>query len=828
MSIIYSYPTVQPTVDDLLIGTDVGEDNATKSFTVQSLVSLINAATGSGTVTSVQIATDSFLSATGGPIIDAGVITMGLAATGTPSANTFLRGDNQWVAPIVSAGITVSNQSIPLTTDVGSFNFIGQGVTVTNVGNDITVNVPLPTSDVTSILAGTGINVSSGTGNVTVSNTGVVSLISGGGLTIVEGAGGVNTLTVTGQSQGTVTSVNAGPGLKLVDGTTSTVAPQLEIQYDGSDNYINRPLTEQAPDAEDIINFQDVSSDKVRKVALSDIPITALTQVNTAISNLNNNAVEHNTDTYTSVPTATKVITLTDTEYNALTTKDASTLYLTTSTAPTTGTVQFNIDDAGITTSGTCNFTVSTTCSPAFTDGNNLTNVAIGTNYTLTSTITPTGSGCVFTGTNPQVITGTVAAGTAAVTQSLTGSIAVPPPNLATRSLNNPTNINTNNLISSGASLGNDIIVTPSGITTFSGTPGATFPSTNFGVTATIPTSPASAREKYYFGTPGTFTYTLASADYSPNPNSTYDNTSTTATFPSASTPSINTYPLNFTLDIGGIQGENVLGQDYRILITGATNQTISSPPGTNPIAAGNHPYGEQVTIQAQVQLIDTSLSSNVAQASGTITMGASGNNIALTLTGTISSTTGTVSLDPVTQNITGPAAGYNTYYYSQLLNPNGAVTAYYPGVTPPISGTSTQSVKFTATIIKTSTDYTVTSQSFTPTTATAIVAGQNTPVAGTLTGTVILSRTAFPIGPTKGSVPQACASSTNNTYYLEKGSGNTLTYAQQGDTVYTSVSGTGHPNSGIYKATIENGTTNGYISIGYNGVVNLADPCDP
>ena len=67
MSIIYSYPTSQPTVDDLLIGTDVNDENATKSFTVQSLVSLINAANGSGTVTSVQIATDAFLSATGGP-----------------------------------------------------------------------------------------------------------------------------------------------------------------------------------------------------------------------------------------------------------------------------------------------------------------------------------------------------------------------------------------------------------------------------------------------------------------------------------------------------------------------------------------------------------------------------------------------------------------------------------------------------------------------------------------------------------------------------------------------------------------------------------------
>ena len=65
MSIIYSYPTIQPTVDDLLIGTDVGDDNATKSFTVQSLVSLINAESGSGTLTCVTISTDAFLTATG-------------------------------------------------------------------------------------------------------------------------------------------------------------------------------------------------------------------------------------------------------------------------------------------------------------------------------------------------------------------------------------------------------------------------------------------------------------------------------------------------------------------------------------------------------------------------------------------------------------------------------------------------------------------------------------------------------------------------------------------------------------------------------------------
>ena len=76
MSIIYSYPTSQPTVDDLLIGTDVNDDNATKSFTVQSLVSLINAAQGTGIITDVTIATDAFLTAVGNPTVRSQLISV--------------------------------------------------------------------------------------------------------------------------------------------------------------------------------------------------------------------------------------------------------------------------------------------------------------------------------------------------------------------------------------------------------------------------------------------------------------------------------------------------------------------------------------------------------------------------------------------------------------------------------------------------------------------------------------------------------------------------------------------------------------------------------
>ena len=42
MAIIYSYPTVIPTVDDLLLGTDVtATGNPTKNFTIESLITLI-------------------------------------------------------------------------------------------------------------------------------------------------------------------------------------------------------------------------------------------------------------------------------------------------------------------------------------------------------------------------------------------------------------------------------------------------------------------------------------------------------------------------------------------------------------------------------------------------------------------------------------------------------------------------------------------------------------------------------------------------------------------------------------------------------------------
>ena len=298
MSIIYSYPTSQPTVDDLLIGTDVNDENATKSFTVQSLVSLINAAAGSGTVTSVQIATDAFLSATGGPITDAGVITMGLTATGTPSTATFLRGDNQWVTPTVSAGISVFNEGISITNDMSSVNFVGNGVSSSSdsFGN-VTVSIVGATSTVDTVSAGTGIGVNQTTGDIIVSNTGVTSIIAGTNVTLAGTGTGQVTINASGGTNG-VTIVQPGNGLVLESGTT-TSNPTIGIDYTGADTYITVPSSATITST-DSINFQDGTTG-VSKTTLADIPVTALTLVNTAITDSVADVVKNNTDTYTSL-----------------------------------------------------------------------------------------------------------------------------------------------------------------------------------------------------------------------------------------------------------------------------------------------------------------------------------------------------------------------------------------------------------------------------------------------------------------------------------------------------------------------------------------------
>ena len=421
MSIIYSYPTIQPTVDDLLIGTDVGDDNATKSFTVQSLVSLINAAAGSGTVTSVQIATDAFLSATGGPITDAGTITMGLTATGTPSATTFLRGDNQWVVPTVSSGIGVYSSNVLLTNNLSSANFTGDGVsTSSDQDGNVTITIAGATNAVESLIQGTGIGLSSSTGNIIVSNTGITGLIQGSNISISTTTTGQATISATGLTSGTVTSVGAGAG--LVETGTTSIDPILSLEYNTATSYITQPETLVPVDA-DFVPFHSVSGTKVGKVTFGDIQASTLASVESAITDSNVDTIKNDTDLLPSVNKVLNVITLTDAEYTAIGAGNyaAGTLYLTTATGQPQNTVNFTIDTSAITFTGSCNYTQSTTVNGSVVNPIAITG-SVGSTYTVSTTITPTGSGCVVSGGSAtQTITGTIPATPtpAAVTQTL-------------------------------------------------------------------------------------------------------------------------------------------------------------------------------------------------------------------------------------------------------------------------------------------------------------------------------------------------------------------------------------------------------------------------
>ena len=368
MSIIYSYPTTSPTLDDLLIGTDVGEDNATKSFTVQSLVSLINAAQGTGIITDVTISTiDVFLTATKTSQPGAAAITYTVGLTSLPSvdpaiaATQFLRGDNIWSIPTASAGISVfGNGAQLITNDVSQFSFIGGGVSTTAGANGaVTVEVLEQTSDVNSVVGIDGVSVTplTGQGNLTITNTGVTQITTGTGLTATRGGTAVTTgnillsLDSNAVGAGSVTSVFAGPGLRIQSGL-ATVSPTLAVQYTGAQNVIAQGLNAAVVTQSDQILFNQVSSTpaNVKSTTLGTIPMDSLPLVKEYIDSSERGFVSNLTDTFDTA-VAKNIITLEQSQYNGLATKDPNTLYFTTSVVvvPTETRLAIDVSDTYIT-----------------------------------------------------------------------------------------------------------------------------------------------------------------------------------------------------------------------------------------------------------------------------------------------------------------------------------------------------------------------------------------------------------------------------------------------------------------------------------------------
>lgn len=479
MPVIYSYPTVNPTLQDVLLGTDRENDNQTVGFTIQSLVALVDASSGTGTVTSVNGAGSQFVNVTGGPITTAGTLSVSLSADGTPSSTTFLRGDNTWAAieSIVPSGVAFYDNGSLLSENITSINVTGDGVTVTNQGSGITLDITgggggTPVAGITAITPGTGISAITTSGVTNISNTGVTRIIAGTNISISPSSGTGNvtiTSTASGGGADGDTQYAAGSGIRLIppfNSSTNSPLPEFAVESDGSNNYISVLSSFDTPDGSDYIPFNQNSTDSVKTVAFEDITIDTLTSVRNYLTQTyitgtdSDGFVKNTTDTFSSIDKVINVVTLTDTEYTALATKDPNTLYLTVTTAPTQYTVtmtplQNNIIDAsGVGYSLTGDLQGATSIGSEGAAYAFQTNVVLAAGYQFT---TP------FAATNPS---GTIPNGGTTVLQTLTGTVE-PIPNVVTATLNVVDSVN------GGEGVGNTFVITgdDTGATDFGNAP---------------------------------------------------------------------------------------------------------------------------------------------------------------------------------------------------------------------------------------------------------------------------------------------------------------------------------------------------------------------
>ena len=431
MAIIYSYPIeATPTTSDLLLGTSVADDNKpTKSFTIASLAALVSANAGTGTVTNVATANSTFINMTGGPISTSGVLQASLSASGTPSSSTFLRGDNTW-SPATSTGspnISVLEEGTEITSAVEGLNFTGAGVTATASGNDVTIDIPSPTGAVTSIIASTGISVDQATGNVAVSNTGVTSLIAGTNITLSPATGLGNVTINATNNPGTVQSVIPGLGLKKYSGGLTT-DPAIGIEYDGSNNYIlvgktsgSTPATVATSD--DYIPFNQLSSGDIKTTTFATLPTAALPLVQQYINDGDADTIKNTSDSYASTAKVNKIVTLTDSDYTTLVSKDPNTLYITIPAADECTPQQMTLTTTNNITGGTAGveYTLSGDTNGATFDG------CEGVPYSFTTIATPAAGYWFSTPVTGLNVTGTVTAASGPANQTLAGVIAANP-----------------------------------------------------------------------------------------------------------------------------------------------------------------------------------------------------------------------------------------------------------------------------------------------------------------------------------------------------------------------------------------------------------------
>lgn len=828
MSIIYSYPTTQPTLDDLLIGTDVGEDNATKSFSVQSLVSLINAESGSGTVTGITISTDSFVAAieTSQPGAPAITYTIGLAATGTPSATTFLRGDNQWVVPTVSAGISVLQDNIPVTNDVQGFNFTGI-VSVSDGGDGlINVNVDPSVGLVTSVSPGLGIEILSTTGDVTVTNTGILSIAQGNGI-LATTANGITTISTTGQSSGTVISVQPGLGLQLEGTGTVSVNPTIGLNYSGTGNFINSIPAGSVATAlpADTILFEQETSGDIKSTTWGELQATTLSLVNTEITTADERNVKNSTDNGATVARVNNIVTLLQSEYDAVGfVKVANTLYLTKAGAASTTFTKQHIITDGVTNPLSATYTITSTVP----NGTSVTRAENTQESWTTSLVLSDTSSYRFSSSaplsitpNPNVVNFT---NNNSVTTSITGTIEAVPVGQCTTELSILSGVTGN-----GATEGVDYNITYTGAlsrTSTSGCSQALNPDATWGVVLTMVAGTGTGANAI-----GTDKYVLNSVSYAYNPaNPTTYGAAATVTCLVTAEIVLKSFNIDYTVT------DSITPTGNHTLLTTSTITAWDQLTSAGAYPQASLPWGSlgfQVATTAS-PLTNYQFTSGPSYAYTGTSQGPpiyDNRVITLDITGNTAVATGYVQRGTQdTSGLTlngGSYSGINIGNEYRILDTNGTVVVdwvYYTGTNVTINQPVGYTVETSAicypqsgTVFPTAPTYTFDGTVYTlgTTTRTLVAttilqAGQNLLPSASYSGNAItLSAVFITNGNASAGIVCGYNYQSSNAFY-SKGTGNSSFYAQVGDTMYSNNTATALYPPNYYKTQLDSGSGSG------------------
>jgi hypothetical protein len=250
MAIIYSYPTVLPSADDLILGTDVNQaDKPTKNFTIQSIVDIVaGGASGLGAVLTINNSAQGI-----GGNNQSAINFLNIQGTGTATFSTFTDGTMQ-----IFNGIGTNF------TKITSVDFAGNLTGIVKAGSSVEGAVtgftqPFTTSNLTLAttafvqqeITGQDLDFSgtTGTGSVDLDNQ-VFSIVGTAANIETSAAGAVLTLKLTDDvtiaDDLTVTdklTVNGTTALNVIAGgiviNESGFANTFRVKGDGNDNLIS-------------------------------------------------------------------------------------------------------------------------------------------------------------------------------------------------------------------------------------------------------------------------------------------------------------------------------------------------------------------------------------------------------------------------------------------------------------------------------------------------------------------------------------------------------------------------------------------------------------